>query len=85
MPSYYENLVAKLGESEAKAHMKEVASKRTVFKGGAFRDKDFAKQAQLKSAKSRRENNAKAKQAVKGKKLTQEQQASQIQDETISV
>ena len=36
MPSYYENLVAKIGEEKAREQMKAVRAKRKVNKGGGF-------------------------------------------------
>jgi len=45
MPSYYENLVLKLGQEKAREHMKYVRAGRKVNKGGGFNNPEIVKKA----------------------------------------
>ena len=45
MPSYYENLVAKIGEQKAREQMKAIRAKRKVNKGGGFNNPEVIKKA----------------------------------------
>jgi hypothetical protein len=45
MPSYYENLVAKVGEDKAREQMKAVRAQRRTNNGGGFNDPEVVKKA----------------------------------------
>jgi len=45
MPSYYENLVKKIGEEAAREKMRETRSHRKINKGGGFNDPKIVKKA----------------------------------------
>jgi hypothetical protein len=45
MPSYYENLVSKVGEDKAREQMRYVASKRKTNNGGGFNNPEVVKRA----------------------------------------
>jgi len=45
MPSYYENLVAKIGEEKAREQMKAIRANRKVNKGGGFNNPEVIKKA----------------------------------------
>jgi hypothetical protein len=52
MPSYYENLVARVGEDKAREQMRYVASNRKVNKGGGFNNPEVVKKAiEIRKAK----------------------------------
>ena len=52
MPSYYENLVAKVGEEKAREQMRFVASNRKVNKGGGFNNPEVVRRAiEIRKAK----------------------------------
>lgn len=57
MPSYFEKLVAEHGQEYARQYMRDIRSKVNPknIKGGAFRDKAFAKEMSQKAAKARHE------------------------------
>jgi len=56
MPSYYENLVKKLGEQAAKEHMSLIRQKRKKNFGGGFNRPSVVKRA-IEIRKANRENN----------------------------
>lgn len=45
MPSYYENLVAKIGEEKAREKMRATRANRKVNKGGGFNNPEVVKKA----------------------------------------
>ena len=45
MPSYYENLVSRIGEDKAREQMKAVRAQRKVNKGGGFNNPEVVKKA----------------------------------------
>lgn len=45
MPSYYENLVAKIGEQKAKEQMKAIRAKRKINYGGGFNNPEVVQKA----------------------------------------
>lgn len=77
MPSFRDKLIEEFGLKEGlrilSARNKIAASKRTTFNhNGPFKDPEFARKAQLRSAQVRKENNAKVKDFLKSQDSVKE-------------